>query len=250
LIATAGNFIWGGKAHQSKINLVRMDILARPRKLGGWGLINLKLFGKALLCKSLIRGIFGAGPCILMIQTIYLKGHSLEYWFRRGSIGIKTGSAIWNSYRKILSFFIENLRWRLFSGSSIFIGIDYMINELHLLIPKNLSIYLHSKGYFTWDKLIREWSSSSPVWKDAVELSLSPHFGQLWTAVVQDLMHKGLRCSGNKDTLVWGDSNSRQSIRVKDIYSILIEGSCQDPVYMFPLSMWKVTCPLECILFS
>jgi len=57
LIATAGNFIWGGKAHQSKINLVRMDILARPRNLGGWGLINLKLFGKALLCKSLFRGI-------------------------------------------------------------------------------------------------------------------------------------------------------------------------------------------------
>jgi len=34
LISITGNFLWGGKSHQSKINLVRMDIIARPRNLG------------------------------------------------------------------------------------------------------------------------------------------------------------------------------------------------------------------------
>jgi len=210
----------------------------------------LKLFGKALLCKSLFRGIFGTGPWSLIIQSRYLKGCSLEYWFRRRSLGLKSGSAIWNSFRKIFPFFIQNLRWRLFSGSSIFIGIDLMVNDLQLLIPESLSLFLQSKGIFSWDKLIKEWSSSSPVWKGAEELPLSPHFSQLWASVVQNLSLKGIKRSGNKDILVWGRTNSSLSVRVKDLYSILTEDLPQVAACLFPFPMWKVTCPLKCTLFS
>lgn len=140
----------------------------------------MRIFGKALLCKSLFRGIFGFGPWSKIIQNRYLKGRSLVYWYRRSSIGIKSGTSIWNSYRKILPFFLENLRWRIFSGSSIYIGIDPIVNGLELMIPRCLITFLQSKGIFTWDRLIKSWTSSSPVWMDEEDLSLPPHMRPLW----------------------------------------------------------------------
>lgn len=147
MCSIVGNFLWGGKSFQSKINLVKMEIISRPKNIGGWGLLNMKIFGKALLCKSLYRGIFGSGPWRKIIQNRYLKGCSLEFWYRRSSFGIKSGSAIWNSFRKILPFFIQNLRWRLYSGSCIYIGIDPIVNGLELMIPRCLYSFSKQKVY-------------------------------------------------------------------------------------------------------
>lgn len=250
MCSIAGNFLWGGKSYQSNIKLVKMESISRPKKNGGWGLINMKIFGKALLCKSLYRGIFGSGPWSKIIQNRYLKGRSLEYWFRRSSIGIKKGSAIWISYRKILPFFLENLRWSFFSGSSIYIGIDPIVNGLELMIPRCLISFLQSKGIFTWDRLIKQWTFSTPVWMDGEDLSLPPRMRPIWALVIQNLSSKGIQHSGNKDKLVWSISKSTQPIRVKDIYIAMIDGLPAATASMFPMLLWKVTCLLKITLFS
>ena len=41
-----------------------------------------------------------------------------------------------------------------------------------------------------------------------------------------------------------------EPIRVKDIYNAMIDGLPAGSVPLFPLSLWKVTCPLKMILFS
>lgn len=163
MCSLAANFLWGAKAYQSKIHLVKMDDISRPRKFGGWGLLDMRSFGNALLCKSLLRGIFGEGPWSLFINRKYLKGRSIEYWYRRNSLGIKRGSAIWHSLRKIQSFYMGNLRWRVFLGSSILIGFDSIMNGLASPLPHALVSFFHSRGIFTWDKLIKSWSLTSPV---------------------------------------------------------------------------------------
>lgn len=250
MCSIAGNLLWGGKSFQSKINLVKMEIITRPKNIGGWGLLNMKIFGKALLCKSLYRGIFGSGPWSKIIQNRYLKGRSLEFWYRRSSFGIKTGSAIWNSFRKILPFFIQNLRWRLYSGSCIYIGIDPIVNGLELMIPRCLILFLQTKGIFTWEKLIKQWTSSSPVWIGEEDLSIPPHLSTIWASVIQNLTSKGIQRMGNKNKLVWSISKSTQPVRVKDIYTAMIDGLPDDTASKFPMPLWKVTCPLKCILFS
>ena len=252
MCSIAGNFLWGGKSYQSKINLVKMESISRPKNIGGWGLINMKIFGKALLCKSLYRGIFGSGPWSKIIQNRYLKRRSLEYWYQRSSYGIKSGSAIWNSFRKILPFFIQNLRWRFYSGTCIYIGIDPIVNGLELMIPTCLILFLQTKGIFTWEKLIKQWTSSSPVWIDEEDLSLPPHMRPrpIWASVIQNLTSKGIQRMGNKDKLVWSISKSTQPVRVKDIYTAMIDGLPVDTASMFPMPLWKVTCPLKSILFS
>ena len=56
------NFIWGRKSEHRKYHLTRMEKISMPKNLGGWGLLDLRTFGKVLLCKSLWRGIYGEGP--------------------------------------------------------------------------------------------------------------------------------------------------------------------------------------------
>lgn len=134
----AANFLWGVSSYQSKIHWVKMDSITRPKKLGGWGLLHMKSFGKALLCKTLLRGIYGKSPWSIIINQKYLKGRSMVYWYRRKSLGNRTGSSIWQSFRKIQSFFMENLRWRLSTGSSILIGLDPTLYKLESMIPPAL----------------------------------------------------------------------------------------------------------------
>jgi len=103
----AANFLWGGHAYQNKIHLVKMASISKPKRAGGWGLLDMRTFGKALLCKSLYRGIFGDGPWSKIIKAKYLKGKSIEFWYRRRSIGIRSGSMIWQSLRKVHPFFMK-----------------------------------------------------------------------------------------------------------------------------------------------
>eukprot|EP00253_Pinus_taeda_P013144 PITA_13144 len=130
----AANFLWGGKSFQSKIHLVKMEDLSKSWKDGGWGLLDLTVFGKALICKSLHRGIFGSGPWSKLINRKYLKGKGIVYWYRRKTLGKKRGSAIWLGFRKLLQFFLDNLRWNIFSGASIHIVWKAVV-DLHLPPP-------------------------------------------------------------------------------------------------------------------
>lgn len=119
-----------------------------------------------------------------------------------------------------------------------------------MLFPGCLISYFQSKGIFTWDRLIKSWASSSPIWMDEEDLSLSPSMRPVWSSAIQNFSSKDVHRFGNKDELVWALSKLSQPIRVKDIYNAMT--AClpagSDPIY--PHSLWKVTCPLKMILFS
>lgn len=104
MVSLAANFVWGGRSYHSKFHLIKMESISKSKKAGGWGLMHMRTFGKALLCKSLHRGIYGEGPWSKVINRKYLKGRSMVFWYRRKSLGIKRGSAIWKSFRKIQFF--------------------------------------------------------------------------------------------------------------------------------------------------
>lgn len=66
------NFIWGGNPKKMKYHLSKLSDISLPRKLGGWGILDLMTFGKALLCKSLWRGIFEEGLWSSTIKKKYM----------------------------------------------------------------------------------------------------------------------------------------------------------------------------------
>jgi len=54
-------------------HLTKLDHIAMPKCLDGWGILILKRFGYALLFKYLWQGIFGDGTWSLIIRCKYLK---------------------------------------------------------------------------------------------------------------------------------------------------------------------------------
>lgn len=149
------NFIWGGKSSRNKIHLVKLDKISLPKKMGGWGLLDMRTFGRALLCKTLWLGIFGEGLWSLTIKKKYMLNRDMEFWYRRGSIGVRHGSTIWLSLRKIQSYFLKNLRWNLFASNRIMIGLDSIVGGCEeVLFPECLLNLFHKRRFFTWDKLI------------------------------------------------------------------------------------------------
>lgn len=145
---------------------------------------------------------------------------------------------------------MENLCWKVFSGSSILISFDSIVNGLVSNIPLSLVSYLHSKGIFTWDKLIKSWSFTSPVWKDEVDLHLPPSYHPLWSYVLQVLNGLAIRRTGSRDVLDWSLPRSPLPIHVKDLYAALTSGPSNNTQLIFPPSLWKVPCLLKMILFT
>jgi hypothetical protein len=53
------SFLWTGK--KESIHLVNWKRIAKPKKIGGWGIKNIFWFGKALATKSLWRCLMVLG---------------------------------------------------------------------------------------------------------------------------------------------------------------------------------------------
>lgn len=144
------NFIWGGKSKQRKYYLSKLSDISLPNNYGGWGLLDLRTFGKALLCKSLWRGIYGKGPWSNIIKKKYMANKNISYWYRLGRIGSTYESAISMSFRKVEAYFLRNLVWSLQSGNRIIIGIDpFLSGGKDIFFLEMLLNFFHRKGYFT-----------------------------------------------------------------------------------------------------
>lgn len=133
---------------------------------------NICFFGNAFLCKCLYRGIYGDGQWCRLVKTKYLKGKSVHFWYRKRTLGTRSGSMIWQRLRKVHPFFMKKFCWTLYSGSNIFIAFDSILSGRWFTFPHPLSYNFHRLGVFKWDKLIKGWSGASPIWKDGEELHL------------------------------------------------------------------------------
>jgi len=215
--------------------------------MGGWGLKHLLFFGNALLYKSLYRGIFGDGPWRSLVRTKYLRDKPVEFWYRKWYLGTRNGLMIWNSFRKVHPYFMENFCWTLYTGSYIFIAFDSIISGRGITFPLPLLHDLHRVGVFTWDKLIKGWSRASPIWKEGEELHLPRQSFPLWLRVKTSLDCLGISRSGTRDNLVW---TIHKLVSVKNIYADMISVAAKNPPPLFPLCYWKAQCPMKMITFS
>eukprot|EP00253_Pinus_taeda_P019806 PITA_19806 len=245
------SFIWGGSSMHQKIHLAKLKHISIPKQQGGWGILDLRLFGCALICRSLWRGVFGCSPWSNIIRLRYMKGRPIEYWLRRGTIGPRLGSPIWHSMRKIESLFISRLRWRIHTGSNVLIGIDPLIcNHSDLSLPRDLITLLQHQGFYTWDKLIKEWHGSTPVWKNGRDLNLQDYWEGIWKSITDLLTTSGIHRHGNKDQLLWTVSCFRRPVTVRDIYIHMISSRSPYSLPSFPYIFWKAKCPPKIIHFA
>lgn len=228
-----------------------MKDISIPKQQGGWGIKDLKMFGQALICRTLWRGIFGSSTWSNIIRQRYMKGKDIIYWYRKGSIGINSGSPIWLSMKRIEAFFISHIRWRIHSGNNILIGIDPLtVGHKDLNIPDALIYQLHRQGYLTWNKLIKEWRGSTPVLLDSIDLHLQQPMADQWNSITETVKMGGIHRFGNSDQLKWTVSGFRRPVTVREIYIQLCIGRCPYFLPSYPSIFWKASCPPKFIYFS
>lgn len=206
-----------------------------------WGLLDLRSFGKALLCKSLWRGIYGEGPWCNTIKKKYMVRKDISYWFRLGRTGSNYGSAISLSFQKVEKFFLRNLTWSFQSGSRILIGIDsFLGGQEEIVLPDSLLNFFYRKRIFTWDKLIDEWQGPFPLWKEADSMEMSDHLARQWRNLRTLLRNCDIYQSLDADVLIWKDLKGTSLIRVKDIYQNMIGLKKCSPKPDFPSSLLEI----------
>jgi hypothetical protein len=129
------SFVWSGKKDKEGIHLIRWDKLAKPKKLGGWGIKNIFTFGKALAAKSLWRCLMVPGLWHEVIVKKYLRKKSVVAWLRQGNKKWTGGSNIWRALTSSLSIINDWLAWKPGDGRDVRIGIDPLVGGYNLCLP-------------------------------------------------------------------------------------------------------------------
>lgn len=244
-------FYLGGQLGKKKYHLTKLSHISSAKSHGVWGLLDLRSFSKALLCKSFWRGINDEGIWGSIIQNKYLGGKELSYWYRRGSIGSAHGSPIWPSRTKIEGIMRRHLIWRFQSRDKILIYKDpLMCGKEELTIPGSLTSNLHRLGIFYWDGLIRIWNGPFPFWYEPSNLHMPPDMAILWNPILKKLRHGGFFRSSSHDFLTWRISDNSGSIYVKDIYWMLLSEGFSQQLVVFPVTFWKSGCQTKMIYFA
>jgi hypothetical protein len=75
------SFLWLGCSERKQSHLCNWETIARPKKVGGWGLRNISLFNKSLAAKTLWRGLTKAGIWHKVLKDKYLPFVSVSTWF-------------------------------------------------------------------------------------------------------------------------------------------------------------------------
>ena len=141
-----------------------MASITKPKRAGGWGLLDMRTFGTTLLCKTMWRGLYEEGIWSNTIQEKYLGRKNISFWYSKGRIGSSHRSSIWLSLHKIERLFLENLIWSFQSGKKILIGKDVFLSGTEeISIPESLLTFLHRKGILFWDSLITRWQGPIPI---------------------------------------------------------------------------------------
>jgi len=120
-------FMWIGKNIKEGVHLINWRKLAKPKKVGGWGIKNIFFFGKSLAAKILWRRLNIPGLWNEVILKKYIRNKSVVECLRQGK---KTLSRISNTLRDLISsldIVTYWLAWKPGNGRDIRIGTDPMV---------------------------------------------------------------------------------------------------------------------------
>ena len=94
------HFLWSGKKEAAVTPWVKLDKIARPKSLGGWGLKNIFLFVETLAAKGGWCLIHADNLWTRVIHAKYIAPDSILEWIRNPMKSHRGGSVIWKAVIK------------------------------------------------------------------------------------------------------------------------------------------------------
>jgi hypothetical protein len=170
------NFLWNGHGSKHSFHLCSWDLLARPRKAGGWGLKNLLTFNTALLASSFWRALTHNSIWHKIVMDKYLGSINLCDWLRKPTLLQKSASPFWKGMVNSSPIILHWLRWKPGTGKKIKIGRDMIVGlEDRSLLHPDLCSKLTSQNilYLAQINLPTGSSTLPDQWMGSRELSLN-----------------------------------------------------------------------------
>jgi hypothetical protein len=195
------SFLWSGCSERKHMHLCNWETIAKPKKVGGWGLRNLFLFNKALAANTLWRVLTKAGVWHNVIKDKYLPYISVATWFRSVSRSQGSASPIWKNLLKALPIIDHWLCWRPGSGLAIQVGRDCILGlGRQSILSSDLIYALKQQGItFLYQALnIARSDHLSSYWKEGSTLGLSGDLAKEWDDYQSVLSWGGYTVTGQR----------------------------------------------------
>jgi hypothetical protein len=185
------SFLWTGKKIKEEIHLISWKKIAKPKKVGGWGIKNIFSFGKALAAKSLWRCLMVPGLWHEVILKKYLKKKTVAEWFREGRKNWSGISNIWRALTSSITIITDWLVWKPGNGRDIRIGADPMVGaHTYFKLSRNLILALKAQGveYLAQAGIIDMEVTRHTNWKKVETLGLEGEQKEEWNNYVKGLV--------------------------------------------------------------
>ncbi|XP_055960979.1 uncharacterized protein LOC126672148 [Mercurialis annua] len=154
-------FLWGSTSDNRKINLVKWDVVNRPKMEGGLGHKNILAMNEALLMK--IGWNLVANRDVFLVNLLRCKYKLSDNMAPELS---NTGGAshLWRSVGKVWKKIQEGVRWALCDGSIIRFWLDPWLGDNNILIDiaasqvpidmlnYTVNYFVNSNGGWDWEK--------------------------------------------------------------------------------------------------
>jgi hypothetical protein len=246
------NFLWNGHGKKHSFHLCSWEIIARPKKAGGWGIKNLHIFNTALLASTFWRALTHESIWNRIIVEKYLGSLKLSDWLRKPSLHLKWASPFWKGLIASSPIILHWLRWLPGSGTEIKIGRDMIVGmEDCSILPPDMCSDLLSQNfpYLAQIKIPTASPSLPDNWKGVRDLSFIGWRAIAWNHYTAELKCAGISLKEEPDSLVWAGGDASGIPSVKNIFDALLSLKNLVPDLSWRQQVWKWKIPLKYKLF-
>jgi hypothetical protein len=246
------NFLWNSQPGHYRFHLCSWADLSKPRKNGGWGLVNLSLFNTALLANSFWRATYIDSIWHRIIADKYLGSLSLDRWIRKPTFNLRKVSPFWKGLVSSIPVILHWLVWKPGDGVEVQIGVDKILGmgDRSLLSP-DLRSLLGQKNIFLLAQVhLQSGCRSLPNrWLNSEYLNLFNQSAIEWDIYASALKEAGITLSQGPDTLRWAGGDATGNLSVKNIYQALMNQRFSVLDYSWFSLIWRWEIPLKLKLF-
>jgi hypothetical protein len=105
------NFLWKRDSVSHHLHLCNWEKISVPKLMGGWGILNIFDFSKALAATTLWRVLMGKGIWHKIIMDKYLGNINVSTWLRSSSFIQNGVSKIWSGLLKVTYLILHGISW-------------------------------------------------------------------------------------------------------------------------------------------
>lgn len=220
------DFLWNGHPERQRFHLFSWELLSRPKRNGGWGIRNLKLFNMALNSVTLWHVLTQESLWHSVIRDKYLQNTSIINWLTRPNHKYNSTSRVWVSLLHSLPIILHWITWCPGTGNQIKIGCDRILGMgIRSILSTELLTTLNSKHvtFLSQASKAQEHYNSTERWRSSDELGLMDAQATKWSNYIKYLCGEGITLFANtKDELKWAGGDRSGEFIVLNCYNVIL----------------------------